>query len=123
MSRRPLGFTLLEVLIALAVLAIALSAAFRAVGATAGSVEGLKARMLAEWVAQNRLANIRATGAFPPLGRSDGEAEQGTLRFHWREEVKATPNPLFRRVDVSVFDSSDQRELARLSGFAVQPLR
>lgn len=120
---RPAGFTLLEVLIALAVVAIVLSATFRAIGATAGSVEGLHTRMLAEWVAQNRLAELRATGAFPAVGGSEGESVQGRFRLRWREEVKATPNPLFRRVDVSVFDDSGARELARLSGFAVQALR
>lgn len=117
------GFTLLETLVALAILAIALSAAFRAVGATTGSAEGLRDRLLADWVAQNRLAELRAAGTFPPLGRNEGEAEQAGQRFEWREEVKGTPNPLFRRVEVTVFDEGGKRSLSSLSGFAVQPLQ
>lgn len=117
------GFTLLETLVALAILAIALSAAFRAVGATTGSAGGLRDRMLADWVAQNRLAEIRAAGTFPPIGRNQGEEEQAGQRFQWREEVKGTPNPLFRRVDVTVFDADGTRSLSTLSGFAVQALQ
>lgn len=67
-ARLSRGFTLLETLVALAILAIALSAAFRAVGATTGSAEGLRDRLLADWVAQNRLAELRAAGSFPPSG-------------------------------------------------------
>ena len=68
-ARLSRGFTLLETLVALAILAIALSAAFRAVGATTGSAEGLRDRLLADWVAQNRLAELRAAGAaFRPSG-------------------------------------------------------
>lgn len=117
------GFTLLETLVALAILAIALSAAFRAVGATTLSAEGLRERTLADWVAQNRLASLRAGELFPPLGRNEGTETQGRSQFMWREDVKATPNPLFRRVDVTVLDAAGEQTLAKLSGFAVRPLR
>ncbi|MBX3684718.1 MAG: type II secretion system minor pseudopilin GspI [Rhodocyclaceae bacterium] len=122
-ARLSRGFTLLETLVALAILAIALSAAFRAVGATTGSAEGLRDRLLADWVAQNRLAELRAAGSFPPLGRDQGEQEQAGQQFQWQEEVKGTPNPLFRRIEVTVFDADGKRALSTLSGFAVQPLQ
>ena len=121
--RRACGFTLLETLVALAILAIALSAAFRAVGATTVSAASLRERTLAHWVAQNRLAELRASGRFPRMGRHEGEATQGRSRFSWREEVVATPNPLYRRVDVSVFEVGGDSALARLTGYAVRPLR
>ncbi|MCB1957371.1 MAG: type II secretion system minor pseudopilin GspI [Rhodocyclaceae bacterium] len=123
MKRSLAGFTLLETLVALAILAIALSAAFRAVGATTQSVGELRDRTLADWIAQNRLAELRASGRFPPLGRNEGRETQARTEFRWREEVKGTPNPLFRRVDVTVTDGSGEHTLASLSGFAVRPLR
>ncbi|MCB1914183.1 MAG: type II secretion system minor pseudopilin GspI [Rhodocyclaceae bacterium] len=117
------GFTLLETLVALAILAIALSAAYRAVGATTLSAAGLRERTLADWVAQNRLAEIRTSERFPSLGRDRGRSHQAGTDFVWEQEVRTTPNPLFRQVDVTVFDAGGERSLARLSGFAVRPLR
>ncbi len=121
--RRATGFTLLETLVALAILAIALSAAFRAVGATTRSVGELRDRSLADWVAHNRLAELRASGRYPPLGRNEGRETQARTEFRWREDVRGTPNPLFRRVDVTVMDAEGRHTLASLSGFAVRPLR
>lgn len=121
--RHARGFTLLEALVALAILAIALSATFRALGATALSAAQLRERTLADWVAQNRLAELRAGGQFPALGRSEGSARQANREFRWRELVRSTPNPLFRRVDVTVLDAAGEHPLAQLSGYAARPLR
>lgn len=121
---RPRGFTLLETLVALAILAIALTAAFRALGVTAQSSGELRERMLGDWVAENRLAELRATQAWPNVGVSEGQAQQAGLNYRWREEVIATPNPLFRRVNVSVFGpDSGEHAVSRLSGYVVKPLR
>lgn len=117
------GFTLLECLVALAILAVALTAALRALGSSAHSTANLREHTLASWVAQNRLAELRATGAFPPLGASDGEAQQAGRSYRWRETVERTPNPLFRRVKVRVFEPGSDRPLASAEGFVVRPLR
>lgn len=117
------GFTLLECVIALAILAVALTSALRAVGNTATSATLLRERTLAGWVAQNRLAELRATAAWPAIGRNEGRAEQAGRHYLWREEVQPTPNPLFRRVEVRVFDGSGAAALAESSGFVARPLR
>ena len=121
---RRAGFTLVEVLVALAIVSIALLAALRAAGQGTSNAGELRSRMLAGWVAENLLAGHHARGDWLPLGIRRGTERQGVAEFAWREEVVATPNSAFRRVDVLVFAASDEsRSLARLTGFVVQPAR
>lgn len=116
------GFTLVEVLVALAIVAFALMAALRAAGQGSASVGELRSRLLAGWVAENLIVEHRARGEWLPVGIRRGNAHQGGVEFAWREEVVTTPNPAFRRVDVFVYGPGDEsRSLARLTGFLVQP--
>ena len=116
------GFTLIEVLVALAIISIALLAALRAAGQGTNNFGELRSRQLAGWVAENLLAEQRARSAWLPLGVQRGTVRQGGIEFAWREEVIATPNTAFRRVDVFVFAAPEEpRSLARLTGFLVQP--
>jgi general secretion pathway protein I len=116
------GFTLIEVLIALAIVAIALLAALRAAGAGTIDVEEMRARLLGGWVAENLLAEQRARGDWLPPGIQRGASRQGGRDFAWREEITSTPHPAFRRVDIAVFVAPDDtRVVARLTGFIVQP--
>jgi general secretion pathway protein I len=121
--KRQRGFTLIETLVALAVIAIGLSAAMRAIGMATQSTAELRQRQLAQWVADNRLAEIRALRMFPGVGSEEGDAEQAGEKFRWHVDVKPTPNPLFRRVDIRVFGAGAPTPLAQLSGFAVMPLQ
>lgn len=105
--RSCLGFTLLEVLVALVVVGTALGASLRAVGSLATNSSGLRSSMMATWSAENRLAQIRLEREFPPLGRRSFDCPQGDLRLLCDEEVLATPNPFFRRVEVSVSDADE----------------
>ena len=114
------GFTLIEVLVALAIIAIALMSALRAAGQGTNNVGELRSRLLAGWVAENLLAEHRARRDWLPLGMQRGTGRQGGMDFAWREEVIATPNPSFRRVDVRVFASAEEaHSLAHLAGFIV----
>lgn len=114
------GFTLLETLVALAILAIALAAVMRATGAGTNHAETMRVRILADWIAQNRLAQHAAQGDFLPLGIQNGEETQAGIRLLWKEDVSATPNPSFRRIEVSIYAPDDQEYvLRRLSSFLV----
>lgn len=116
------AFTLVEVLVALAIISIALLAALRVAGGGTSSVGELRARLLAGWVAENILAEQRARGEWPAAGILKGSQRQGGLEFSWREEVIATPNAAFRRVDIRVFAApGEAHALAHLTGFVVRP--
>lgn len=116
------GFTLIEVLVALAIVAVALMAALRSAGQGAGNVAELRSRLLAGWVAQNLLAEQRARREWSEVGTYRGKGRQGNIDFIWRKEITETRNPAFRRVDISVFaPSGESHALAGLTGFLTQP--
>jgi general secretion pathway protein I len=115
------GFTLIEVLVALAIVAVALLAAVRAAGSMAQVNVELRLRLLAQLSADNRIAELRAAGAFPPLGTRTTPCPQGRTALQCVEEVKSTPNPLFRRVEVRVYAGPDAASmLAELVGILPQ---
>lgn len=110
------GFTLLEVLVALIVVGTALGASLRAVAGLTQNSSGLRSAMMATWSAENHLANIRLRGEFPEMGKRNVGCAQGELQLLCEEEVFATPNPYFRRVEVSVYDADNPgRRIIRLS--------
>jgi general secretion pathway protein I len=117
-ARWSRGFTLIEVLVALTIVSVALMASLRAAGSmTLGSMD-LRARTLAQWSAENRLAQIRIQSEWPDPGRSVYDCTQGGVALSCQEDVFTTPNTSFRRIEVAVFDPADRHRLARLVGFA-----
>jgi general secretion pathway protein I len=116
--RARTGFTLVEVLVALAVIAVALAAGMRALAQSVDGSATLKARTLALWVAQNRLAAAQLALPWPAPGTRTGDAVEAQSRFVWRETVSATPNPAFRRIEIVVSEpQAPDYALARLVGF------
>jgi general secretion pathway protein I len=114
--RRGAGFTLLEVLVALAIVGTALGASLRAVGSLTQNSTALRASLMATWSAENRLSQIRVAGEWPQLGNRTFDCPQGGLALVCQENVFATPNPAFRRVEVSVVDAGDpERRIIKLT--------
>jgi general secretion pathway protein I len=120
--KQSAGFTLIETLVALAILAIALAAVLRATGAATNHAADMRIRLLADWVAQNHLALHAARGDWISVGIQNGEETQAGIRLRWKEEIINTPNPAFRRIEISVSDPSESGDhvLRRLSGYLVQ---
>jgi general secretion pathway protein I len=116
-QRRARGFTLVEVLVALAIVAVALMASVRAVGTMAQTANELRLRLLAQVSAENRIAELRAARAFPGVGTRTVACPQGHVSFECVEETKTTPNPLFRRIEVRVYAGAGREHaLAELIG-------
>lgn len=106
-SNNQPGFTLLEVLVALVIVGVALAASLRAVGSLTQNSNHLRNTMMAMWSAENRLAQIRLSNTWPDVGRSNFACPQDELQLMCLQEVFATPNPSFRRVEISVFNETD----------------
>ena len=102
------GFTLVEVLVALAIVAVALAAGMRA---AAGVVEGsrrLADVTAAQWCADNQLAALKLSRQFPGVGDGDFSCEQLGRQYRGTLRTRPTPNPNFRRVDAVVRDADGQ---------------
>ena len=113
---RQTGFTLLEVLVALVIVGTALGASLRAVGSLTQNSNDLRAAMMATWSAENRLSQIRLEHAWPALGQRAFDCPQGELKLACEENVFSTPNPFFRRVEVSVFlEKNSTRRIIKLT--------
>lgn len=115
------GFTLIEVLVAMAILAVALAAASRGASLALNHDDAMKQRILADMVAQNAISRHLANDEWW-LGARQGTEEQAGIRFTYQELASSTPNPAFRKVVVTVLDPHDnQHTLRQLVGFLVNP--
>ena len=115
------GFTLLEVLVALVIVGTALGASLRAVGSLTANSDGLRSAMMATWSAENRLVQLRLTKTYPAVGKQTYECPQGDLKLMCEEEVIASPNPRFRRVEVNVYDQAQpERRIIKLVQLVLQ---
>jgi len=118
MTRAARGFTLVEILVALAIIAVALTTGLRALAQAADGAGALKQRTLALWVAQNRVAAAQLESPWPAPGRRDGSDTEGNVTFAYVETIFATQNPAFRKIEVVVTEPGvPDYALARLVGF------
>jgi general secretion pathway protein I len=99
-SLRHRGFTLLEVLIALAIVAMSVGALLGTITSSASNIIYLKDKTLAEWVALNRLTEIRIDQQMPAKGKRSGNSVMGGMRWEWQEEVIELPIKGMFRIEV-----------------------
>ncbi|MCY7369930.1 MAG: type II secretion system minor pseudopilin GspI [Polaromonas sp.] len=104
-SRKTVGFTLIEVLVALAIVAIALLAGLKATTALTNNAVRSSDVLQAQICAENELIKLRLARQFPGVGDITAVCEQGGREFQVVLLVRPTPNPLFRRVDAQVRDA------------------
>lgn len=98
----PRGFTLIEVLVALGITAIALVAGLQATAALTDNALRQSDMLLAQLCATNELVRLRLAQQMPGVGETSVRCEQGSQAFDVTLGIAPTPNPNFRRVDASV---------------------
>jgi general secretion pathway protein I len=117
-GRQQRGFTLLEVLIALAVLAVALAAAIKAVTSHVSNVAYLKERSMAHWVGLNALTELRVSGQWPSSGEIKGDETMTGREFKWVISVTEVEGGDVRRLDVKVTPADDaERPLSSMVAY------
>jgi len=99
---RRRGFTLIEVLVALAIVTIGMAAVLGALTSSANTSAYMRDKTFAQWVALNQIALLRLSGQMTPTGNSDGDTDFAGRKWHWRREVTATQVPGVVRIDVKV---------------------
>lgn len=126
--RSARGFTLLEVLVALAIFALIAASVLTASARSLRTASQLEDKTLAMWVADNRLVELQLAETPPADGRDQGQVEFAGRRWLWQSEIQATSEPAMRRVTLWVAPeqrgaSGDLRERAvvSLSGFLGAP--
>ena len=122
------GFTLIEMLVAIAIVGVIGAGISTAIGGMANQTRGLEQRTLANWIASNHLTRMRMLQRREAQSLAEG-TEQTRLVFadrQWEVEtkIKTTEHPWIRRIEVSVFEATDeegrQGPYSQLSGFLGQ---
>lgn len=115
---KQIGFTLIEVLVGMAIIAVSLAAASRAAGHAIETSNTLKRRVISDIVAENHLELHKAQHDWLTPGKATGQEAQAGMVMVWKESVTETPNPAFRKivVEVSAAEEPDY-QLRRLVGF------
>lgn len=125
MNRQRLqGFTLLEVLIALAVLALAMGAVIKATSDYTSNQSYLRDRTMAMWVARNVLVEFQIRDEWLSVGERKGTREMGSQEWRWLTRISQTEEPELRRLDVEVYpldSDDDENPVSVLSGFLRKP--
>ncbi len=118
---RQRGFTLIEILVALVVLAVAMAAVISSMASQAGNAAHLKQKTLALIVAHNRLAEVQLERSWPQIGRSDGSVEMAGHEWKWISFVQETQDEYLRRIDIEVrAPGQEESSSAQISGFLAE---
>ena len=120
MTHSARGFTLVEVLVAVAVIAIALAAGLRAAGVLVDNSQRLTDVIAAQWCAENHLVNLKLTRQFPGIGDTEFACEQLGRSYSGRAQVASTQYADLRLVDTSISDDAG-RQLGRLTTLLYRP--
>jgi len=118
------GFTLLEVMIALFVIAVALGGVIKVMGNAALNSSRLSSKTFAQWVALNQIAKLQIGNQWPKYGEDKGEAEMASQNWRWVQKTIKTDDENVKRIELSVWNKDDDSSSApyiTVVGFLANP--
>ena len=115
------GFTLIEVMVALAIAALGLAAVAASVSQMVDAAMSMQQRSYANWIAQNKIAELRLANVVPEVSSTSGQTQYAGLEWEWRANVFETGVENLYRVDVSVSQPGSEEILRTVSGFIGEP--
>ena len=121
MKRSDRGFTLIEVMVALAIVALALTAIAASMNQMIDSATTMRDRTYASWIAQNKITEFRLAATIPEVSTTSGELDYGNNQWVWRATVSETGIENFRRIDVSVSYVEGDYVVRTVTGFVGEP--
>lgn len=122
MTRRSCqGFTLIEVTVALFIVALSLTAVTASISQMINAAESMRNRTYASWIAQNRITELRLAADVPEVGSSNGEVEYANTDWSWRAVVAETGVDDLFRIDVSVSLAGSEDNIRTVTGFVGLP--
>jgi general secretion pathway protein I len=112
------GFTLIEIMIALAVIAIALGAIFNTVGSSVSQAAYIQDKTLGHWVAQNTVSELLLTENWRDPQEKTGITQMSNRQWYWKMKIIQTPNENIRRIEITVFmDSLYEEKISTLNRY------
>ena len=99
------GFTLIECLIALMIMAIVLASASRTIGLAINNIKESYLRELSMWVADNTMNEYYLGGVYPNIGKTQNKVTMAGVNFIVSTDIEATPNQYFRKIIIAVAEA------------------
>ena len=120
-SLRHRGFTIIEVLVALAIVAFSLTAIAASMGQMIDTANAMRERTYASWIAQNKIAELRLANVVPEVSSTSGEIEYAGVEWAWRAVISETGVENLFRVDVTVSYPGADDGIRTVTGFVGEP--
>lgn len=120
-SDRSAGFTLIEVMVALAIVGLSLGAVAASVSQMVDAATTMRERTYASWIAQNKIAELRLANVVPEVSDTSGELEYAGFEWAWRATISETGIENLFRVDVAISYPGSDIVIRTVSGFIGEP--
>lgn len=120
--RRVVGFTLIEVMVALVIVSLALAGVAASMGQMIDTANTMRDRTFASWIAQNKIAEMRIAGVMPEVGESSGEVDYANMTWAWTADVSETGVENLMKVDVTVSYAGFDDTVRKVTGFIGEPV-